>query len=289
MSPTPTWLLATLFTTAAALAEDSRPAPMTIDELRDADFDITLVRERDLDPGPSFTAYLVAYEHADLILRAMVATPTSERPADGFPVVIANHGYVPDPRRYGITDAGVDARPGEYYRSVPGMFTSRGFLTVIPDYRGHNNSEGFEFIDPQDERSVAYYAEDVVALLSAIDQIENADTDNVFMWSHSMGGSVSMRALLATDVVRASSFWSTMDVADLTPRIEALDGPVNVHHAEGDESTPVTNSDTLAAALSEAGLLAVFLRYPESDHLFVGERLEYSADMDAALFRGAMQ
>jgi dienelactone hydrolase len=104
-----------------------------------------------------------------------------------------------------------------------------------------------------------------------------------------MGGSVSIRALLATDNVRASSFWSTMDVADLTHRIEALDGPVNLHHAAGDESTPIANSEILAEALAEAGLLAVFLRYPESDHFFGGERREYSADMDAALFRGTMQ
>ena len=281
----PALLLAAL----PASSEDSLPAPMSVDELRATDFDTTLVRERDLEAGQGFTAYLVSYEHAGLKLHAMVAVPTSEEPAAGFPIVIANHGYVPDPTRYGVTSEGVDARPGDYYRSVPALFASRGFLTVIPDYRGHNSSEGLEFIDPQDEHSASYFAEDVVALMSAIDQLESGDADNVFVWSHSMGGSVSMRALLATDIVRASSFWSTMNVDELAPRFGELDGPVIVHHAEGDESTPVSNSETLAAELAEAGRLEVLLRYPEADHFFADERREAAADVDARFFLNHLQ
>jgi hypothetical protein len=45
----------------------------------------------------------------------MVAVPNSAIPENGFPVVIANHGYVPDPARYGITAEGIDSRPGDYY------------------------------------------------------------------------------------------------------------------------------------------------------------------------------
>ncbi len=281
-------VLATL-AVVAACSEQVLPPPMTIDALRTAPFDVTLKRERELDAGPGFTAFLVSYMHDDLKLHAMIAVPTSKRPANGFPIVIANHGYVPNPQKYGITADGLDSRPGDYYRAVPSLYASRGFLTVIPDYRGHNSSDGFEFIDPQDDRSADYYAEDVVALMSALDQIEGADTNNVFVWSHSMGGSVSMRAILATDSVKAASFWSTMNVDDLAERIGELGMPVIVHHAEGDEATPVANSESLAAALTDAGLLASFLRYPESDHFFDEERREYAADMDVALFRGVMQ
>ena len=278
-----------LLVSTVALAGETLPPPMTVDELRNAEFNVVLERERDLDAGAGFTAYLVSYEHNDLKLYAMVAVPVDEPPEAGFPVVIANHGYVPDPRTYGITSDGIDSRPGDYYRSVPALFASRGFLTVIPDYRGHNSSEGFEFIDPQDESSVGYYAEDVVVLMSALDQLDAADTNNVFMWSHSMGGPVSMRALLATDLVRASSFWSTMNVDDLSGRSAELNGPVMLHHSTGDTATPVSNSVSFSQALGEAGKLKMLLQYPEADHYFSGDRREAAAGTDAEFFRANMQ
>ena len=262
---------------------------MTVDALRAHAFDVTLERVGPLDAQAGYSAYLIAYEHAGLRLHAMVAVPDTPAPEAGFPVVVANHGYVPDPRRYGITSAGVDSRPGDYYRSVPGLFATRGFLTVLPDYRGHNSSEGFEYIDPQNEDSAAYYAEDVAALLSAIDQLEQADADNVFVWSHSMGGSVSIRVLLASDRVRASSFWSTMNVDDFGDRVDALDGPVIVHHAVGDAATPATNSLGFGRALADAGRLFALSLYPEDDHYFAEARREQAADADARLFRANLQ
>jgi len=219
----------------------------------------------------------------------MVAVPESPPPDGGYPVVIANHGYVPDPRLYGITSEGVDSRPGDYYRAVPGMFASRGFLTLIPDYRGHNISEGFEYIDPQNEDSVGYYAEDVVSLMASLDQLEDADTRNVFMWSHSMGGIVSMRALLATDVVRASSFWATMNVDAYRDQLAEIDGPVNVQHSIDDQATPHENSKSLAAGLADAGLLAGLSIYPDDAHLFAGDIRESAIETDIRLFREAME
>ncbi|MEL6948633.1 MAG: alpha/beta fold hydrolase [Pseudomonadota bacterium] len=272
-----------------ACAADAQPPPMSIEALREYDFDVTLARVRPLEAEAGYSAYLVAYEHAGLSLHAMVAVPDTPVPEAGFPVVVAHHGYVPDPRRYGITSEDVDARPGDYYRSVPGLFATRGFLTVIPDYRGHNNSEGFAFIDPQDEQSVGYYAEDVAALLSAVDQLEQADADNVFFWSHSMGGSVALRVLLATDTVRAASFWATMNVDDLADQVAALDGPVIVHHAVGDTATPATNSLSFAQALAGAGRLHAVSLYPESDHYFALPRREAAANADAALFQELLQ
>ncbi len=274
----------------AAEVHASEPrGPMTIEELREHDFDASLTVVRPLDDGPSFTAYLVAYEHAGLTLHAMVAVPRGEAPDAGFPVVIANHGYVPDPRRYGITAEGVDSRPGDYYRSVPELFTSRGFLTVIPDYRGHNSSDGFEYIDPQDDDSIAYYAEDVVALMSALDDLDGADLSNVFMWSHSMGGPVSLRAMLATDVVKAASFWSTMPLDDLDPYIPAFKVPVVIQHQMFDEATPYENSQRFGQSLRGRGVGHLTNYRSGSDHFFTGDDREEAADRDVEYFREYME
>ncbi len=264
------------------------PAPLSIDELASYSVDSKLTFEHALQGGRSFTASVSSYEYGGLKLHTLIAVPRTERPAPGFPIVIANHGYVPEPPTYGITREGVNSRPGDYYRSIPELYTSRGFLVVMPDYRGHNSSTGFEFVDPQNDQSVAYYAEDVVALISAIDQIENADTENIFLWSHSMGGAVAMRAMLATDVVRSSTFWATMNVDDLFQYFDALEGPVMIHHSVDDESTYYHNSGRLAEALQAIGHPRTLHSYNGSDHLFVGKMRELAADRDVAFFRSTM-
>ena len=199
------WLL---FILAAPGVACSKPAPMSIEQLRETDFAASLTVERVLEDGPGFSAYLVSYRSSGLKVHALVAVPDSEKPSRGYPVLIANHGHHPDPPNYGITADGVDSRPGDYYRDIPALFTAHGFMVVMPDYRGHSDSEGFEFTDGLLEAS--YYAEDVMALLSAIDDLEFADTANVFMWAHSMGSDVSMRVLVATDRIRGASLWSSV-------------------------------------------------------------------------------
>lgn len=241
-----------------------------------------LTYERVLDGGASYSAYLVSYEHAGLKLHAMIAVPGTEQPEPGYPVVIANHGYVPDPAKYGITAEGVDSRPGDYYRSVPELYASRGFLVVMPDYRGHNSSEGIEFVHGKE--SVGYYAEDVVSLMSALHEIENADLERVFMWGHSMGGAVSMRVLLATDVVKATSFWSTMPVDDLADRVDELSAPLLIQHSVGDRSTAISNSKRLVQSLKSANHPHTFHTYPGAEHYFDGATRQRAADRDVEFF-----
>jgi dienelactone hydrolase len=242
-----------------------------------------LVYERALDDGASFSAYLVSYESAGLKVHAMVAVPKMDMPGGGFPVIVANHGYVPDPTRYGITAEGIDSRPGDYYRSVPELYTSRGFLVILPDYRGHNSSEGFEFTQRKD--AIEFYADDVVALMAGFDEIADADMSKVFMWSHSMGGPVTMRALLDTDFVKGASFWATSSLADQEARLKGLRVPLIIQHARGDTSTDSSNSEDLAAALEKGSQPFVLYSYDGSDHYFEGEMRELAADRDAAFFR----
>lgn len=249
-----------------ALAYEMKP-PKSIDGLRTSVPTPLLIRERDLAAGEGFTAYLVSYVSEGLKLYAMISIPTGNRPQRGFPVVVANHGTHSNPPRYGYSEDGRDLRPGDYYRSIPLLFSTRGFIVVMPDYRGHNISAGAEYVGGR--LSPAYYAEDVVALLATLPQIENADVCNVFMWGHSMGCEVSLRALLASPAIRAASLWSTIRI-DICKRAEycekrnssrlvqrlrkesdALDQPLiankidladlsavlNIHHAVDDQST----------------------------------------------------
>ena len=127
------------------MAGCSDPMPLSIDAMRADRHTATLTFERVLEDEPGFSAYLVSYRSSGLKVYAMVAVPNTPKPKAGFPVLVANHGFVPAPEKFGITADGIDSRPGDYYRDVPKIYTREGFLVVMPDYRGHNISEGFEF------------------------------------------------------------------------------------------------------------------------------------------------
>ena len=184
----------------------AKPPPKSIEQLRTTSFDPTLTLERVIDAGQPYRAEVYSYRSGKLKVGALVATPLDA--AGELPVIVANHGHHPEPQNYGKTAAGHDRRPGDYYREIPARFVAHGFIVVMPDYRGHNDSEGFEFTEGLLEAS--YYAEDVATLAAGLDQIPFADPNNVFMWGHSMGGEVTLRALLIVPNVRAATLWSSV-------------------------------------------------------------------------------
>jgi len=186
----------------------SKPAPKSIHELRAENRDVSLILVGDIDGGPGFSSYLYSYPSAGLKVHAMVAVPLEPAADTGYPVLIANHGHHPEPPKYGITADGKDWRPGDYYRRIPELFVAEGFMVVMPDFRGHNNSEGFEFTEGMLESS--YYTEDVLNLLAGLGSLDQIDQDNVFMWGHSMGGEVTLRTLVASDRIKGASMWSSV-------------------------------------------------------------------------------
>lgn len=219
------YLLICLLLAGYSMSACAKPAPLSIDALRAKHFSATLKFVRKLDDTAEFSAELFSYQSAGLTIYAMVAVPRTSVPSSGFPVLIANHGFHPDPPRYGITAQGIDSRPGDYYRSIPALYAEQGFLVVIPDYRGHSSSQGREFTSGF--LATGYYTEDVLALLSALPGIENADLGNIFMWGHSLGGEVSLRALLASDKIKGAALWSSVggDIWDQAYYYSRYDNP----------------------------------------------------------------
>ena len=200
--------IAFVFLVATSAGACAKPPPVSIDALRDANREVTLTKVGEIEGGDRFSAMLYQYESAGMKVHAMVARPDQEAPEEGFPVVIFNHGHHPEPPKYGITAEGKNHRPGDYYRSIPDLFVARGFLVVVPDYRGHNNSEGLEFTEGMLES--AYYTEDVLNLIAGLHDIEGINHDALFMMGHSMGSEVTLRSLLATDKIKAASMWSSV-------------------------------------------------------------------------------
>jgi dipeptidyl aminopeptidase/acylaminoacyl peptidase len=139
---------------------------------------------------------------------ALILEPDGDTPEKGWPVLLMNHGHHPNPPQYGRIASGETDRPGDYYRALPMAFAQQGFLVVVPDFRGHNDSEGSEFAQGPLESN--WYSRDSIVTFSAIDSLPNASHENRFMWGHSMGGAVTLRALLALqNRVKGASIWSS--------------------------------------------------------------------------------
>lgn len=269
----------------------AQPAPLSVDALQQARWTSPWIAVRQLPDGPGFSARLVAYRSSGLLVHALVATPAGPAPETGFPVLVANHGFHPDPPRYGITAAGLDLRPGDYYRPVPALYTRAGFIVVMPDYRGHNSSEGLAFT--RSPTAPASYTEDVLALLPGLDSLEHADLRHVFAWGHSMGVDVTLRALLSSRRFRGAALWSgslsAPALLELTAHLPALTTPLVIQHAVADPTTGHAGSVQLAAALQRAGLPHEFHSVPGADHFFQGRALQQAVDRDVRFFRSLMQ
>lgn len=248
--------LAVSVTSSVALAQPSTGGPTpfapptAIEQLLEASASASRPEfVRHLEDGPGFKASLVAYRVGGRRLHALVATPDTAAPREGFPILVALHGFHPNPPRYGYGQDGQDRRPGDYYRSVPGAYARAGFLVVMPDYRGHSNSEGVEFTSHP--MAPAYYAEDVAGLLHGLAALPQADASRVFVWGHSMGGEVALRTVLAWPEVRAASLWSTTggDAWEQAHHYDRMSSPL----AQDSLSNPKPGLDRLRRALSDFG------------------------------------
>lgn len=181
---------------------------LSIEALSKRTFDASLEFEKELYAYDTFKAELMSYHSDGLKVYTLVQTPTIKKPTEGYPVLIFGHGYHPNPQEYGIEKlTGEDARPGDYYRGVPGAYASAGYMVLTPDYRGHNKSEGYEYTQMH-ELSPNYYSVDLLHLLSCIEKIPHADKNRIYYMGHSMGGYVGMRMVMSTQEIRAASFWS---------------------------------------------------------------------------------
>lgn len=237
---------------------------------------------------------------------ALVLKPRRAPPASGWPVVIFNHGFHPSPHHNGRrTEDGVSDRPGDYYRPIPAAIARAGFLVVSPDYRGHNDSEGIEFVPQRD--SPHWYARDVQGAFTIAGNLDNIDLNNVFMLGHSMGAAVTLRAAAALgDNIRGASLWSTALVApekSSTPMqylsnnnekdvqntqpidLSGLVCALNIHHGIDDPVTAIATSTYLAEQLHQRQKVVTLFTYDSPNHLFSDANLTRALARDIEFFR----
>jgi len=215
---------------------------------------------------------------------ALVVEPAGKAPERGWPVIIMNHGYHPDPPQNGRRADGTTDRPGDYYRGLPEAYAREGFLVIWPDYRGHNVSQGGEYTKRPD--AALWYARDVVSAVAAVASLARADAENVFLWGHSIGGGIALRAALALDEgVRGASIWSGGALSGPEPGLESLAAPLIILHAVGDATHPAAWSQELHVRARTSGAYSELLLFESDQHLFAGPHRQQAIFEDVQFFR----
>ncbi|MBI5954018.1 MAG: alpha/beta fold hydrolase [Chloroflexi bacterium] len=168
---------------------------MSIIALRAGDYpgsEITIVKE--LDKGSNYRRYYVYYLSDGLKIYALLTIPESDMPEGGFPAIVFNHGYIP-PDVYRTT---------ERYIAYVDELAKAGYVVFRIDYRGHDASEG--------EATGAYgspgYQIDVMNAVASIKQLPEVNPEKIGMWGHSMGGYLTLRAMVISSDVKVGVIWA---------------------------------------------------------------------------------
>jgi uncharacterized protein len=224
-------------------------------------------------------------------------TPKAKAPANGWPLVLFLHGYHPTPKNYGILSDGKTHRPGAYYMNFPVTYAAKGFMVIVPDYRGHNTSQGNEFTLLPNAQ--LWYLRDVINLFHSLSAIEGIDTDRIYLVGHSMGASIALMAtVLLQDKISATSLWSLASPVnknsnqgltwrDTLPQIAkqaSLSVPVILHHGLNDKVTPIANTYSAIEWLKLANSQYQLAEYDTNKHLFESRNFNLAISRDCEFF-----
>lgn len=150
--------------------------------------------EQKLEPGANYDRYLASYLSDGLKIYALLTVPRGAKPATGFPVIIFNHGYI-QPSQYRTT---------ERYVNYVDRIARGGYIVFRSDYRGHGSSEG----EARGGYGSPDYTVDVLNAVASMKKFDSADPGRIGLWGHSMGGYITLRAMVIDPDIKAGSIWA---------------------------------------------------------------------------------
>lgn len=279
--------------------------PLSIEAMRIKSYPGSEIKiEKTFPDGNNFHQYITSYISDGLKIYALLTVPIGDKPKNGWPVILFNHGYIP-PETYQTFPT-----VGQYATYVP-VFAEKGYIVFKPDYRGNGNSDG----RPEGAYYSPAYATDDLNALSSIKKYKDADPDKIGVWGHSMGGNITLRDLVVNPKdIKAAVIWggvvgsyndlmnnwqrrvryvpSPREMAlrnasrskiisehgtpqsnpvfwnsiDPTYFINDITAPVQIHTGGNDEEVPASFSQSLYEKLKTAGKTAEFYSYQGADH-----------------------
>ncbi len=181
--------------TATATATATPRHPLDIEAMRRRTYgESGLTLEATLTWGPGYERFIYSYLSDGHKIYAYMTVPREERPPQGWPVIIFNHGYIP-PEIY---------RSTERYEFYVEGFAQNGYIVFRSDYRGHGDSEG----EAEGAYSSPAYTVDVLNGLEAVKSHADVDPNRIGMWGHSMGGYITLRSMVINPEIKAGVIWA---------------------------------------------------------------------------------
>jgi len=185
---------ATAYPTATRWSTE--PHPLQIEVMRQQSYpgsEITF--EQTLESEGNYSQHVVSYQSDGYKIYALMTIPNGPKPDTGWPVIVFNHGYV---------------RPSEYsttgnYVPYMDMLASSGYIVFKSDYRGHGRSDGEEAVGGG--YGMPDYTVDVLNAVASLQAYPDADPNRIGMWGHSMGGQITLRAMVASQDIKAGVIW----------------------------------------------------------------------------------
>ncbi len=268
--------------------------PFTIESLRKREYKKSAITiESKAYSTDSFVAQVISYDSDGNKLYALLSVPKNSNP--NTPFLILNHGYI-DPDVYSTISS---------YKNSFDYFAGKGFIVLKPDYRAHGNSGG----DKKDPLNRLNYPIDVLNLIASLPSLSptiiQSSKRDIFIWSHSMGGDISLKVLeVAGSKIKRASFWAPVsapypesmlyflkihdaanyeitkelvykyfsadDFVKLSPskNTHFIKSEIILHHGTADESVPYKWSVDLVNELTSSKISHKFYTYQGEDHNF---------------------
>jgi dipeptidyl aminopeptidase/acylaminoacyl peptidase len=239
----------------------------------------------------AYTRTQVTYRSGDLTISGVLLRPRGRGP---FPGIVLNHGHI-DPSIY-VTGQGLAREQDRLARE--------GYAVLHTDYRGHAASDPARTIDVETRLG---YARDAIHAVLALEREPYVDPDRMAMLGRSMGGGVTLDALVAAPgLVDAAVLYASVSsrfldnmrrwtiperperaqaifqrfgsprespqfYAGLSPRtyLDRITEPVLMFHGTSDDSCPVAWSRATQRAMRAAGVDSRLVVYPREEHSFV--------------------
>ncbi|PHI21090.1 hypothetical protein CEQ90_05260 [Lewinellaceae bacterium SD302] len=168
------------------------------------------------------------------VASGLIAIPTGDNLPEEMPVVVYNHGTVPNRTQ-------VPSNPTVFERALPYLFATNGYIAIAPDYLGLGDNPGLHpYVHAETEATAGY--DMILALREWLDQEEINYNDQLFTTGYSQGGHASM----------ALQQYLQEDPTDLLPDLTAaanLSGPYGISTVMADvlfDPTTVTLPGYLA-------------------------------------------
>lgn len=294
----PTTQLTITSTTTPIQTPTPVPFPLSIEGMRARDYPGSeIVIEEVLKPGANYNRFYVSYLSEGLKIYGLLTVPGGEKPTNGWPVIVFNHGYIP-PEIYRTT---------ERYVAYVDLIARSGYIVFRSDYRGHDRSEG----ESRGAYSNPDYVIDILNAVASIKRYPEADPNRIGMWGHSMGGYITLRNMVITEDIKAGVIWAGVVASypDLltkwrrgddgmvpTPRpnswrtnlieqygnweenpkfwdsisansyLSDISGPLQLHHGTRDRDVPLEFSEILFYQMLDADKYVEFYKYSGDNH-----------------------